>query len=242
MITDNRRAIATRNISFLIVALVLGAMLSLQWNSPSPPTSTGHERATDLAIQRLEAEQEELKTTIARLRAELDAYQQQSTARTKLLEEIKAQLAEQKLYAGLLPVQGPGVQVVLDDGAQRVVSLRPGDYLIHEYDIRDVINLLWMAGSEAIAVNQERVVATTSIYCVGSTIMVNDTRLSPPYIIQAIGPSDVQSEVLRNPSYLRDLKDRVARYNVQFKVSKTSNLRLPAYAGSFVVRYARPGR
>lgn len=242
MITDNRRATVTRNISFLIVALVLGAMLSLQWNSPSPPTPTGHERATKLAIQRLEAEQEELKTTIARLRAELDAYQQQSTAQTKLLEEIKAQLAEQKLYAGLLPVQGPGVQVVLDDGAQRVVSLSPGDYLIHEYDIRDVINLLWMAGSEAIAVNQERVVTTTSIYCVGSTIMVNNTRLSPPYIIQAIGPSDVQSEVLRNPSYLRELKDRAARYNVQFKVSKASNLRLPAYAGSFVVRYARPGR
>ncbi len=241
--TGNRRAVASRNISFLIVAIVLGVLLSLQWNSPLPPPSpTSHERATALTIQQLEAEQEELKATIGQLRAQLDAYQQQSTARTEMLEEITAQLAEQKLRAGLLPVQGPGVQVVLDDGAQWAMPSGPGDYLVHEYDIRDVVNLLWMAGAEAIAINQERVVATTSIYCVGSTVMVNDTRLSPPYVIQAIGPPDAQSEVFHNPSYLRDLKDRAARYGVQFKVSKAGNLKLPAYAGSFVIRHARPGQ
>ena len=242
MVTNNRRAAAGRNISFLIVAVILGVLFSLQWNSPPPPTYTSHERATALTIQRLEAEQEELKATIGRLRAQLDAYQQQSTARTEMLEEITAQLAEQKLRAGLLPVQGPGVQVVLDDGAQWAMPSGPGDYLIHEHDIRDVVNLLWMAGAEAIAINQERVVATTSIYCVGSTVMVNDTRLSPPYVIQAIGPPDTQSEVLRNPSYLRDLKDRAARYGVQFKIVKVGNLQLPAYTGGFAIRYAQPGQ
>lgn len=242
MVTDNRRAKASRNISFLIVATVLGALISLQWNSPPSSVPISHERAAELTIQRLEAEQEALKATIGQLRAQLDTNQQQSTTRTKMLEEIKAQLARQKLRAGLLPVQGPGVQVVLDDGAQRALPSGPGDYLVHEYDIRDVVNLLWMAGSEAIAINQERVVATTSIYCVGSTIMVNDTRLSPPYVIQAIGLSDTQSEVLRNPSYLRDLKDRAGRYGVRFQVTKAWNLRLPAYAGSFAIRYARPGQ
>jgi uncharacterized protein YlxW (UPF0749 family) len=242
VVNDTRRAAASRNISFLIVAVILGVLFSLQWNSPPPPASASHERAAALTIQRLEAEQGELKETIGQLRTQLDAYQQQSTARTEMLEEITTQLAEQKLRAGLLPVQGPGVQIVLDDGAQRTMPSGPGDYLVHEYDVRDVVNLLWMAGAEAIAINQERVVATTSIYCVGSTIMVNDTRLSPPYIIQAIGPPDTQSEVLRNPSFLRDLKDRSSRYGVQFQVTNVGNLRLPAYAGSLVVRYARPGQ
>ncbi|MBC7249048.1 MAG: DUF881 domain-containing protein [Anaerolineae bacterium] len=242
MVTQSQRSVVSRNLSFLLVALALGALISLQWNSSPPPAPTSHERTAALTIQRLEAEQEELKATIAQLRARLNEYQQQSTAHTELLEEITAQLTEQKLRAGLLPVQGPGVQVILNDGSQRALPSGPGDYLVHEYDIRDVVNLLWMAGSEAIAVNQERIVATTSIYCVGSTIMVNDTRLSPPYVIQSIGPPDIQSEVLRNPSYLRDLKDRAARYGVQFKVSKAGNLKLPAYAGSFVIRHARPGQ
>ncbi|MDY7039289.1 MAG: DUF881 domain-containing protein [Chloroflexota bacterium] len=242
MVTDNRRADASHNISSLLVAVVLGVLLSLQWNSAPPPASTSDERTTALTIQQLEAEQEELKATIGQLRAQLDSYQHQSSTHTDLLEEITAQLAEQKMRAGLLPVQGPGVQVVLDDGAQRTMPAGPGDYLVHEYDVRDVVNLLWMAGAEAIAINQERIVATTSIYCVGSTVMVNDTRLSPPYVIQAIGPSDAESEVLRNPSYLRDLKDRAARYGVQFQVTKAGNLRLPAYAGSLVIRYAQPGQ
>ena len=50
-----------------------------------------------------------------------------------------------------------------------------------------MLNLLWLAGAEAVSLNGERVVATTSIYCVGSTILVNDTRLSPPYEFLAIG-------------------------------------------------------
>ena len=61
------------------------------------------------------------------------------------------------------------------------------NYLIHDFELRDVASLLWLAGAEAVAINDERLVASTSIYCVGSTIIVNNTRLSPPYEIRALG-------------------------------------------------------
>jgi uncharacterized protein YlxW (UPF0749 family) len=235
-----------RYIPILAVALIFGALLGLQWKSPParPSTVPGIEHESGaLTINRLEAEQEELKESIGRMREALDEYRRELAARTEMLKEINAELERQKMMAGLLVVEGPGVQVTLDDSSVQSVPATAGsnDYLIHEYDLRDVINLLWMAGSEAIAVNGERVVATTSIYCVGSTVMVNDTRLSPPYLIQAVGNSVVQEDILSNPAYLKDIKRRAELYGVQFEVNRVGTLAIPAYKGGFPIHYAQLG-
>jgi uncharacterized protein YlxW (UPF0749 family) len=71
--------------------------------------------------------------------------------------------------------------------------------------------------------------------------MVNNTRLSPPYLIRAIGNSRVQQDYLRNPSYLQDLKLKQRQYGLQFDAEAIANLVLPAYSGGFLVQYARPG-
>lgn len=194
-----------------------------------------------LTINRLEVEQGELKENIGRVREQLDEYRRELAANTEMLREINAELERQKMMAGLLAVEGPGVLVTLDDSSIRSAAADSTDFLIHEYDLRDVVNLLWLAGSEAIAVNDERIVATTSIYCVGSTVMVNDTRLSPPYLIQAVGNSVVQEDVLRNPGYLREIKQRAELYGVQFKVNRIGTLTLPAYKGGFPIHYAQLG-
>jgi len=234
-----------RYIPILVIALIFGALLGLQWNStPARPTTVPgieHESGA-LAIKRLEAEQEELKEGIGRMRERLDEYQRGLAADTEMLKGISAELERQKMMAGLLTVEGPGVQVTLDDSNIQSVpaTADPNAYLIHEYDLRDVVNLLWMAGSEAIAVNDERIVATTSIYCVGSTVMVNDTRLSPPYLIQAVGNPSTQEDVLSNPAYLKEIKRRAELYGVQFKVSRRT-LTVPAYKGGFPIHYAQLG-
>ena len=235
-----------RYIPILVIALIFGALLGLQWKSPParPTTVPGIEHESGaLAINRLEAEQEELKESIGRMREQLDKYRRELAANTGMLKEISAELERQKMMAGLLAVEGSGVQVILDDSSLRSVSgtADSNDFLIHEYDLRDVINLLWMAGSEAIAVNDERIVATTSIYCVGSTVMVNDTRLSPPYLIQAVGNPVAQEDVLRNPAYLKEFKRKAELYGVQFEVNRIRMLTLPAYKGGFPIHYARLG-
>ena len=196
-----------------------------------------------LTIKHLEAEQEELKENIGRMREQLDEHLRELAANTEMLKEINAELERQKMMAGLLAVEGPGVQVILDDSSIQSASAtaESSDYLIHEYDLRDVVNLLWLAGSEAIAVNGERIVATTSIYCVGSTVMVNDTRLSPPYLIQAVGDPVVQEDVLSNPAYLQEIKQRAELYGVQFKVNRIGTLTLLAYKGGFPTHYAQLG-
>jgi uncharacterized protein YlxW (UPF0749 family) len=234
-----------RNISLLLVGLTLGLLLTLGWQ----PQADRSVRATDqessriwLSIQRLETEQQELKTTLAELRSELAERQQTAAAQTDRLQALETELQRQRLLAGLSPMQGPGVVVTLDDSRVQIpLGADPNAYIIHEYDLRDIVNLLWMAGSEAIAINGERLANNSSIYCVGSTVMVNNTRLSPPYLIQATGNPRVQQDYLRNPSYLGNLKEKQRLYDLLFEVRGVSNLRLPAYTGGFLIQHARPG-
>ena len=103
------------------------------------------------------------------------------------------------------------------------------------------MNLLWAGGAEAVAVNDERLVNTTSIYCVGSTIMVNDTRLSPPYEVRAIGDAQRLLRWLEDPLYLTLLRQRVKAYGVQMRIAQATSVTVPAYSGTFKVRYSHAG-
>jgi uncharacterized protein YlxW (UPF0749 family) len=234
-----------RNVSILLVGLTLGLLLSVSWQRQATTSSLASgqdESRIWLSIERLEAEQQELKTTLADLRRQVAERQQEAAAPTDRLQALKGELDRQQLLAGLVPLQGPGVMVTLDDSAVEVpVGADPNAYIIHEYDLRDIVNLLWIAGSEAVAINDERLVSSSSVYCVGSTVMVNNTRLSPPYLIRAIGNPRVQQEYMRNPSYLKNLKEKEQLYRLRFEVKAMANLTLPAYSGGFLIRYARPG-
>jgi uncharacterized protein YlxW (UPF0749 family) len=232
-----------KSLALLAVGLALGLLLSFQWKAePSSrlaDTTYGQDRTVQ-TIARLEEEQVALKGQVADLRHALDARQQSSAQSAELLQDLSKELQSQRALAGLTAVEGPGVEVALNDSTRPVVpsEVNTEFYLVHDYDLRDVINLLWAVGAEAVAVNDERIVTTTSIYCVGATIMVNDTRMSPPYVIRAIGPADEEESILKNADFLTDLKGRVSRYRLEFKVTRSDRVAVPAYQGGFGVTHA----
>jgi uncharacterized protein YlxW (UPF0749 family) len=233
------------NLALLAAGLVVGLLLAGGWRAAAGAhlvQANGRDERIYLSIERLDAEQQELRATLASLRREMSDRQGAAEAEADRLESLRAELDRQQLLAGLKEVHGPGVRIILDDSEAKVPpGVDAGPYLIHEQDLRDIVNLLWMAGSEAIAINDERLVASSSIYCVGSTVMVNSARLSPPYAIRAIGNARVQQDYLRNPSYLQALKEKKRSYGLRFDVDPQASLVLPAYRGGFLTRYARPG-
>jgi uncharacterized protein YlxW (UPF0749 family) len=239
-----RRRLARINLTLMLMAFAIGLVLAWQLQGPRAAPPVGYtpgdprDRIVD-TIDQLEAEQSALKTEIGRLRSELAFFQSQSAANTDRLQKLNDELDAQRAAAGLIAVRGPGIAVTLDDSNVRSVpaSAAPNAYLVHEFDVRDVVNVLWLAGAEAVAVNDERVIGNTSVYCVGSTVMVNTTRLSPPYVIRAIGEPGVLAETLRNPSYLSSLRQKADKYGVKFQVAQAAKMMLPAYTGGFSVRH-----
>ncbi|HOR00614.1 MAG TPA: DUF881 domain-containing protein [Anaerolineae bacterium] len=233
-----------QNLALALAGVLLGLSLAIHWQGVAtpPPDAAGSRARAAEALRQSEQEQEQLKSMIGRLREELAAAQRQASQQTGQLTQVRADLEHEQMAAGLVGLKGPGVVIVLDDSTMPPApGTKSDDYLIHEYDLRDVANLLWNAGAEAIAINDERLVNTTSIYCVGTTITVNDTRLSPPYEIRAIGDRKPMEALLNNQAYLTLLRPRVKAYGVKFSVSWANTVDIPAYSGTFRLRYASAG-
>ena len=107
---------------------------------------------------------------------------------------------------------------------------------------------MWASGAEAITiaggaaegVPAERLVATTSIYGVGSSILVNTAFLSPPFRIEAIGPAGLHDRFLSHPSYLARVARRIEGYGLQFATEPRDELTLPAFVGNTRLRWGAP--
>ncbi len=231
-----------RTLILTFIGLLFGLVFVAQWQSSLGETSAeqnSREAAIQRTISRLEAEQAQLKKEIANLRAQTTAEQQQRDQTESTSANLGKALALQRALAGTVPVRGPGIEILLDDSTTRTIlpSEDPDNYIVHEYQIRDIVNLLWASGASAIAVNGERFVNSTSVYCVGSTILINDTRTSPPYHILAIGDAARMQQALDDGNTLRDLKARVQAYGLVLKVIRTGVITVPAFDGSIEMKH-----
>ena len=71
-----------------------------------------------------------------------------------LLEE---ELDEYKALAGLIPLKGSGVLVILSDGERDLLEGEdPNNLLVHDIDVLNIVNDLKVAGAEAISLNGQR--------------------------------------------------------------------------------------
>jgi uncharacterized protein YlxW (UPF0749 family) len=230
------------NAAVVMASVVLGFMLTVQFRSTAArlPVREQSRLASADAVQRLEVEQRDLKERIALLRAQVASLQRTAENGGGALS-LDADLDQQRLQAGLVALRGPGIIVTLDDSTRAIgLADDANNYIIHDYELRDVVSLLWLAGAEAIAINGERLVNVSSVYCVGSTILVNDTRLSPPYDIRAIGDASALEQAIQNPKNLSKLRARIKSYGIQFKVVVQKDTTVPAFGGDLHIRYARP--
>ena len=127
----------------------------------------------------------------------------------------------------MVPVTGPGIVIVLNDSplANTVSPEEKDNYLVHVEDLRSVVNDLFLAGAEAIAINGQRLGPVSSLRCIGPVIYVNGKQMAPPFKIEAIGPSDILETAMNLPGGILDvLRD----WQLQVSMKKVDKLELPA--------------
>jgi len=186
-----------------------------------------------------------LEEDIEQKRASLDSYQRVLSRGKEELQNLQNILQELKIWSGLVEVEGPGIVISLDDnrkGAEVAQAKNPGqfqagDFLIHDKHILYIVNELRVGGAEAIAVNDQRIVTSSDIRCVGPMILVNTTRLAPPYIIKAIGDPDRLARVLGMPESEYNIL-KMAGFPVNLE--KHSKIVIPPYKGSYQFTFAQP--
>lgn len=228
-------------VAISLICVILGLMISLQFRSvQNGGGAVTVQRVEELTAQlkQLENENSNLKSQVEQLQDKLNEYETSSSQTNTIISSLKEQLDQVSILAGLTEVQGPGIIVTLNDSEQEI---QPGEdpslFLIHDDDLLKVLNELKAAGAEAISLNEQRIVATTEIRCVGPTVNVNSVRFAPPYVFKAIGdPNTLEASLMLKGG----VADTLKYWGIEITIKKADKIVLPGYNGTLNFKYATP--
>lgn len=168
----------------------------------------------------------------------LDKVRQQASENTEGSSEKEEELKKNNILIGLTDVSGEGVIVTLKDNPNVSADstiLDPSMAIVHFGDILGMVNELKNAGAEAISINDQRIVSTTSITCEGNVINVNGEKISSPFVIKAIGSSIYMHSALARPGGTIEYLNRY----IQASVKQSNNITIKKYTGVINPKYVK---
>jgi uncharacterized protein YlxW (UPF0749 family) len=231
----------------LLVGLVAVGMLlataAAQVRSRAPAAAEAR-AALASEIQDRTAVADRLERDLDRLRASVSAARTDGLRLTTEGTRLAGRLARLEAAAGAAAVVGPALAIHLEDapdeatadGTDPRADSESQDGRLTDRDLQTVVNEVWGAGAEAVAVNGQRLTSVSAIRSAGDAILVDFRPLSPPYDIVAIGDPDAMRTAFAEGfggSYLQALEG----YGIESRITEQDEARLGPSAG-VVVRYA----
>ncbi|MEH1057988.1 DUF881 domain-containing protein [Micromonospora sp. CPCC 206171] len=233
------RGASTRAVSVAVIAVV-GFLFAVAYRETmAEEPSRSQARAGLIAqIKQRESETDEMTARADRLREEVGRQRDAALSGSQA-----ARLRNLEAGTGLGRVRGDGVVVRLadaepkDDGAVSGDSDSGPPRVIYT-DLQKVANDLWASGAEAVAINGQRLTATSTIRSAGAAILVDFRPVTSPYEVTAIGPGSMRDKF--EESRAAYLMRRVAKETgLSFQIRDADDLTLPA-APEPRLRYAQP--
>jgi len=222
-----------RRILFSVVFLVLGFMLAFSYKTlggkednerVTSDSFIQEERYREDLIEQKERNKElsdEIGVKQEGIRSYESSFSTKENAHVDLVEEAK----DLRLLLGEIPAIGQGIIVTLSDAEYDPIEHNPNDYIVHESHIFKVINELRISGAQGISINGQRITASSFIKCTGPVITVDGRTFPAPFVIEAIGESDVLDAALN----LRGgVIDGLVLDNIVVTTERTKNLKLAA--------------
>jgi uncharacterized protein YlxW (UPF0749 family) len=235
---DQVRALPSVQVTLAVALLVLGFLVAAQIAAEGPRIRYSTEERAPLieTALTLQSQQESLKSVILGLRQHIGELEALDPGAAASLRQLYADLEAARLQAGLIAVTGPGVAFRFEDGTTGSV-----DALVSARDVRTLIEELWLAGAEAVAVNGERIVGSSAIIDIGGSILVNSAYLAPPYEIKALGPPDLYARLQASAAFAQFVRQRIEPAGIRLSVAELAETDVPAFAGTVGLRFAKPG-
>jgi uncharacterized protein YlxW (UPF0749 family) len=225
----------------LVTVLALFGLLMVTMVLETNRAAPAAEEERDQLIAHIEDESQEVDALRQRadaLETEVAALQDSVLSRSQVGQRLEQRLQRLSVLSGATPLRGPGLLITVDD-AKDAAADRTGEVL--DTDLQKLVNALWVAGAEAISVDNQRITARSAIRGAGSAITVNYRSLTTPYVIRAIGDPDTLPARLLETEGGRAWLDLQVNFGVQFTSETRRSLTVPARA-PFPTRFAKvPG-
>lgn len=225
-----------------LASLLLGVAVSLQYRASNvSPNPTGAQRDLVATLRAVEQERDKLRAELSEVRLRMTEIERALGEGKSSHEQLVSQFEGARLQAGLTALKGPGIVVRLTDSPRQPgPNEDPYDFIVHDLDLTVLVNELWASGAEAVEVNGQRIVARSSIRCVGPTVLVNTNRIASPFIVKAIGDVDHLEGGLKMPGGFLDSTNRLTSNGGEVVISRMREVQITAYSGSLIYQHAVP--
>jgi uncharacterized protein YlxW (UPF0749 family) len=227
-----RRSLAMAGVLAATLLLVLAAV---QTHRHAPSDARSRQTLLD-QVHRETAGVTSLERRLDLLRDRTKALRNSLLQTTTAGSALAAQLDTADLAVGTVAASGPGLRVEVDDATS---SSTGGGNQVLDRDLQSLVNALWAAGAEAVAIDDQRLTAQSAIRQAGSSILVNFEPVPRPYVITAIGnPVALATSFGASPAVAR-MRTYTQVYGLHFGFARAKALTLPRAPG-LPLRYAKP--
>ena len=214
------------------VAFLLGLLVVVQLRAQTAGSALQNRSAQDLTnlVGNLNTQNDRLRSKVGVLQNQLDDLRADHASGATSVDQIQTDLGRIRAWAGLDPVSGMGVTIVVK-----------GD--IDAAAVDDLLNELRNAGAEAMAVEDVRVVAGTTINGVPGSLDVDGFLLRDPFMIRAIGrPETLVGSLTRAGGIVAQLAATNPAVTIELEPSQPNDepLVLPASKRDLVPDHGRP--
>lgn len=224
-------------ISIALTSFILGLTMVIQFKTVTETDIAGIELMREAEL-RTELASWKSKYEDAKLKIKEDdekilEYSKEIEDNNNISELLNREVEEARITAGYTDVTGPGIVIVLEDTDKMQITAE---------DLISLVNELKLAGSEAISINDQRIVALTDISNVNyQFIMINTakelvrSKIESPYVIKAIGNQKyLESSISIKYGFLDSMESsgKKASYNMD------NNITIFKYDGTLNYKYA----
>ena len=236
MMVNKKPFMTKKYIMIVLVCIVTGFIIGYSYNLSSDRresgiiTSAEYQKESAYRQQLIDQQERNMQLVdeLSKLENKLRQFEQQVASEEQQYNDMLSDVNELRLLLGLLPAKGEGVRIQLEDGDYDPLSTNPNDYIIHESHLFKLINELKIAGAEGIAVNGQRLHASSYIVCNGPVITIDGKQYPAPFIIEAIGNKDTLVQAIEITG---GVVDQLLNDQIKITIEKRDQIALKSING-----------
>jgi uncharacterized protein YlxW (UPF0749 family) len=220
------------------LSAVLGVMLSLAIRTEEHIRNMGlpsdRHGVSAADMKKWKDQDLRLQAQIRQLRSQITEFRSSFKDKTRSSDLLKKQLREYRALTGFAPVAGPGLRITLSNSP---IAVLPGtkatEYLASDQDLISLVNEIWAAGAEAVAVSgagpegPQRFVVSTTVRPAGKGVVIDGRNIGAPYHVLAIGnPKELRAALSMNEGIIQTRGLDILK---MISIEEAQHLVLPAH-------------
>ena len=213
----------SRPLIFGVICFLLSFAITVQLRITSTSNSTASQKKVSDKLKdqifALNSEIDKLSNKLEKTEKHLEIVRDEAANNDSSNKEKSQLIKKYTIAAGYTDVYGEGIRI-------KYIPAENTYKADITKDLIDIVNELKNAGAEAISINNQRLINTSSIEMVKNKIIVNDTEINSVYTIEAIGNSEIINSSLIRPGgtieYIRNT-------GVQIELTLSKNITMSKY-------------